>query len=85
MGMKQSKELQEVLSTVAQLQEDHDIPKSVKGKLADIAAQLQSAKEVSLCVNRILAELEEIGNDANMDAFVRTQLFNLSAMLEQLV
>ncbi|HLC67207.1 MAG TPA: UPF0147 family protein [Candidatus Nanoarchaeia archaeon] len=82
--MAKSKELQEVLSVVTQLQEDHDIPKTVKLKLGNIATQLQSG-EVSLSVNRILADLEEISNDANMDAFVRTQLFNLSAMLERLV
>lgn len=74
----------QVLQVIVDLQAEGDIPKGVKTKLGDIANQLQSAKEVSLCVNRILADLEEIGNDANIDSSVRTQLFNLAAMLERL-
>jgi len=77
-------QVKQVLQTLEDLQQDSDIPKNVKAKLGDIANQLQSAKEVSLCVNKVLADLEEIGNDANMDSFVRTQLFNVSAMLERL-
>lgn len=73
-----------VLRAIADLQQDTDIPKNVKTKLGNIAAQLQAAAEVSLVVNKVLADLDEIGNDANMDPFVRTQLFNLSAMLERL-
>ena len=78
-------DVEEVLNAIAEMRQDEDVPKGVKAKLESISEELKGVKEISLSVNKILSDLEEVMNDANIDPMVRTQLFNLATLLEGLV
>jgi uncharacterized protein (UPF0147 family) len=41
-------------------------------------------EEISLLINRILSELEELSSDMNLPMFVRTQIWSLTGILETL-
>lgn len=78
-------ETQEVLDLLSDLQQDSTVPRNVKTKLEAMRKELSSNEgELSLKVNKILSDVEEIANDINLPMFVRTQIWNLTSMLEGL-
>ncbi|MBD3208877.1 UPF0147 family protein [Candidatus Woesearchaeota archaeon] len=78
-------ETQEVVALLEELQQDNTVPRNVKIKLQEMQQQLQSDNgELSLKINRILSEVEEIANDINLPMFIRTQIWNLTSMLESI-
>ena len=77
-------ELQEVIECLEELDNDVSVPKNVKQKILDILDELKSDKDTSLKVNKSLSELDEICEDSNLQPFVRTQLWNLTTLLESI-
>lgn len=81
-----NEDVQEVIDYLSELTDDSNIPRNVKAKLNDIIKQLKSATSdnLSLTVNKLLADLDDISNDANLDSFTRQQIWSVSSMLEGL-
>jgi uncharacterized protein (UPF0147 family) len=77
-------EVEEAIEYMAELAQDSGVPKSVKAKMIVIIATLKEVKdeELSLTVNKLLADLDEMSGDANLDSFTRQQLWSISSMLE---
>lgn len=76
--------LQEVIEILKELQQDSTVSKNIKSKVAEMQKTLETCnkKDLSLKVNQILCELEEISNDVNLPMFVRTQIWHLTSKLE---
>lgn len=76
--------LQEVIEILKELQEDNTVSKNIKLKVAEMQKSLEGCKknDLSLKVNQILCELEDISNDVNLPMFVRTQIWHLTSKLE---
>ncbi len=66
------------------LQEDTSTPRSVREKLGNMINYLRTAEDDSTKVSNVLGQLEELSSDVNIPPFVRTQLFSISSMLEQI-
>jgi uncharacterized protein (UPF0147 family) len=81
--MKMDK-VKEILDLIAEMQEDSTVPKNIKQKVSEMAEELKNCpeEELTLKVNRILSTLEELSNDTNIPTFVRTQIWNLTSLLE---
>ena len=77
-------EIESVIAVIEELENDNTIPKNVKSKLNKITGILKENAETSIKVNKALHELEEIEDDINLQAFARTQLWNIESMLEKL-
>lgn len=77
-------ELQEVIDSLIELEEDPSIPKNTKQKISQMIADLKSDKDLSLKVNKSLNYLDEISSDINMPDFIRTQVWGIASMLEKL-
>ena len=73
-----------VIEAMEYLEGDITVPKNVKSKLGQIKAILQGNDEASIKVNKALNELDEINDDPNLQAFTRTQIYNIVSMLEQI-
>lgn len=71
-----------VIQSLRELEEDTQVPKNVKVRIANTLKTLEQTSELSIRISRALSELEELSDDANMQAFTRTQLFNIVSMLE---
>ncbi len=82
--IRQTDSLQGVLAAIEEMQEDSTVPRNVKMRLLEIAKLLQSDGDISMRVNKALDELDEISDDANLQSFTRTQLWNIVSMLETL-
>jgi len=76
----------DVVEIVNEIVEDPTLPKNVKAKLEEITSELKEAKskDLRLRADKCIHELDEISSDANLQPFVRTQLWSIVSMLEAL-
>ena len=72
----------EVIDALNELKDDNTVPKNVKARLENMIVVLQEKTEASIRVSRVMHEIEEIAEDANMQPFTRTQIFNVVSLLE---
>ena len=81
-----NEQLEEVVEFISELEEDSNVPRNIKAKLTEITKRLKDAsdEELSLTVNKLLSDLDEISNDANLDSFTRQQIWSITSMLEGL-
>jgi len=80
--MKNLSEFKELL--IELMDEDKYLPKNVKEKLVFISTQLNdNSTNVEQVVNGAKDILSEISDDPNIESFSRTQIWNLSSILEE--
>ncbi len=79
-------ELQDVIGTIKEILEDPALQKNIKQKLEKAVQELSGAdkKTIRLKVDKCINDMEEISNDANIQSFVRTQVWGIVSMLESL-
>jgi uncharacterized protein (UPF0147 family) len=77
-------ELKEVIELLNDLKKDVFIPKNVKDRIESTINILKDEDEVAIKVNKALHELEEVADDANLQPFTRTQIWNIVSVLEKL-
>lgn len=77
-------EFQQALTLMEDIQNDPTVSDKVKKKIGNMHKELKKSSKDnrSLKINKILAELEDISNDVNIPAFVRTQIWHMTSMLE---
>ncbi len=75
--------IQNIITALAELSTDTTVPRNIKAKLISIVEILKSENgEVSMKVNKVLGELDEISDDTNIQPYTRTQIWNIASMLE---
>ena len=79
-------EVKDVVDTIRDVLDDPALQKNIKQKLEKVIQELNSAdpKNIRLKVDKCVNDLEEISNDANIQSFVRTQIYGIVSMLESL-
>ncbi|MCA9478037.1 MAG: UPF0147 family protein [Nanoarchaeota archaeon] len=79
-----NEELSEIVEFIKELEEEGNMPKNVKAKFQGIVKELKETTEenLSLTINKLLSDLDEISSDANLDQFTRQQIWSISSMLE---
>jgi uncharacterized protein (UPF0147 family) len=75
---------EEVIQALTALKEDEGVPKNVRIKIDSIMRDLSDETDLSMKVGKSLHNLDEISEDLNLPAFIRTQIWNVSSMLEKL-
>ena len=75
--------LGDIIETLGDLKEDGVVPKNIKIKVDAIIENLSQESEISMKVNKALNELDEISDDPNLQAYTRTQIWNIVSMLEK--
>ncbi|HIG96001.1 TPA: hypothetical protein HA249_03890 [Candidatus Woesearchaeota archaeon] len=76
-------QFEEILMALTELQEDNTIPKNVKTRLTEVTTILSSKSDgASIKINKALDHLGEISDDVNLQAYTRTQIWNIVSMLE---
>jgi len=73
-----------VIEALNELKEDNTVPKNIKAKLDNMIGMLKEDTDDSIKVSRVIHEIEEITEDANMQPYTRTQIFNVVSLLEML-
>lgn len=74
-----------IIETLQEIAEDTSVPRNVKLKLAEIITVLKNQKEELLIrKDKALSGLDEIAEDTNLQAYARTQIWNVVSALEML-
>ncbi len=77
-------EIKDVIETLAELEEDATVPKNVKLKIQGIINNLKEDIEPPIKISKALSELDEIADDINLQAYTRTQIWNVVSALEKI-
>lgn len=75
---------QEILEILAEIQQEEDIEKKLLSDIKLLSHVLHEPIDMNLRVDRCRKILEDLDEDPALDMYVRTQLWNISALLEQL-
>ena len=77
--------LNELIEMINELTEDSSVPRNVKEKLKSINIILtDESREKNISINEAKDILSELSEDQNLQTFSRTQLWNISSMLEEI-
>lgn len=75
--------LKPVVDALNEMKDDSTVPKNVKAKVEKMLDILEKGEgDLNLKVNQCLNEFDGISEDANIQAFTRTQVWNVVALLE---
>lgn len=78
-------QLGEVIDVLQEVIGDSTVPRNVKAKLESSVQTLKNEKEeISLRVDKVIQDLDEIANDTNTQSYTRSQLWNILSLLESL-
>ncbi|MBW3023206.1 UPF0147 family protein [Candidatus Woesearchaeota archaeon] len=75
-------QITEVVDNMKEIYEDNTIPKNVKLKLGVVIEILEENGDISMKISKAIHELEDLVEDKNLQAYSRTQLFNVISILE---
>ena len=81
---EQVTQLDIVIKILSEIREDSTVPRNVRAKIESIINTLKEETEPSIKVNKALNVLGEIANDVNLQAYTRTQIWNVMSVLEKL-
>ena len=81
---EQISEVDVVISSLSEIQADATVPRNVRARIESVVNTLREETELSIKVNRALNELDTIASDVNLQAYSRTQIWNIMSVLEKL-
>jgi uncharacterized protein (UPF0147 family) len=74
--------LSEAVNLIQSIIDDTSSQKNIKAKMQSVINILKEDSENSIKVNKSLSALDEIANDNNIDQYIRTQIYNIVSILE---
>ena len=78
------KEINPIIEILEELKTDSSVPRNVKEKIGNTIVALKEKNDLKLRINKALHELDEIADDANLQPYTRTQIWNVVSLLEKL-
>jgi len=77
--------LDEIFEFLNELKDDNTISKNVREKISNIINVLSEDSELSLRVNKVMQNLDEISEDISLPSYTRTQIWNIVTLLENII
>ncbi len=77
--------IKQAIDELNELNGDPTVPKNVKTKINEIIKTLKEENDKSVAVHKALNDLEEASSDLNIEAYTRTQLWDVASILEKSV
>lgn len=74
--------IKDITNALSELSNDSAVPKNVKNKINQMINILEDNSELSIRINKVLNDLDEIADDTNMQAYTRIQILNIVSLLE---
>jgi len=82
--MSQKEQLTAVIDIMQDLQEDSSTSKSLKKVIEDVLKLLKQEGDIRMLCSKALEEFEKISDDSSIDPYMRTQIWNIVSMLENI-
>jgi len=79
--MKNLNDFKDLLSEI--IEDESSLPKNVILKLKNIFEEIENIENIDQSINNAKDILALVSEDPNIDSFSRTQIWNLSSMLEE--
>jgi uncharacterized protein (UPF0147 family) len=78
--------VQNIVEALQELSTDNTVPRNIKSKVEEVILILKedNGQDISIRVNKALSTLDEISDDTNLQAYTRTQIWNIASMLEMI-
>ena len=79
-------QISEIIEFIKEISDEGNLPRNVRSKFSEIVALLKmiTKDNLSLTVNKLLSDLDEVATDTNLDQFTRQQIWSISSMLESI-
>ncbi len=74
----------EIKTALKRLREDNATPKNVKEKASEMLECLSKDAEDNIKRDKLVQKLDEISNDINLKTITRTQIWQITSMVESL-
>jgi len=74
--------IDEVQDLLQSLLQDTSLSRNVKEILIEMQEELRNERDLGLKINSALQKVEDLSLDPNLSPYVRTQIWNLSTLLE---
>ncbi|MBS3064996.1 MAG: UPF0147 family protein [DPANN group archaeon] len=75
-------DLSDVNELLENLSSDNSISKSVRTILTEIKDDFRDEDNISIKIDSALQKVEDLSLDPNLNSYTRTQIWNLSSLLE---
>lgn len=82
--MNQQQTLEELIEILEELIDEEDLHPKLQAELRLLIHVLNEPIDMNLRVDRCRSIIEDLDEKPDLDMFVRTQLWNITALLEQL-
>ena len=79
-----NEDLAEILDYLNDLKDDNTVSKNVRAKIRVIISILSEDSELSLKINKAMQNLEELSEDVALPSYTRTQIWNITSLLESI-
>jgi len=79
-----NKDFEDVKAFLKELKDDSQTPKNVRLKSEEVLNILEGEGEMSMNANKAINIFEELSEDTNLEAYTRTQIWNIASLLEKL-
>ncbi len=77
-------DVNEIITALSELEQDNTVPRNIKERVQRTLTALNGNGEMSMKIDKALQELDEAADDINLQAYTRTQIWNIVSMLEKL-
>jgi uncharacterized protein (UPF0147 family) len=74
--------MQDIIDSLREVLNEGSLPKAAQTKIEEVITILEGPGDERLKANKVLFELEELSYNTTIPSFIRTQLWNVSSMLE---
>ena len=81
---EQISEVDIVVGSLNEIHEDATVPRNVRLIIESVMTCLKEDTELSTKVSKALNKLDEVASDINLQAYTRTQIWNVMSALEKL-
>lgn len=73
-----------IASAMEVLLEEQGTPKNVREKVQAMLSTIKNEGDPHIKADKLLMQLDDLQSDVNIPAYIRTQLWSISSMLEDL-
>ncbi len=80
----QTTQMDGIVNSLAEIQDDSTVPRNVRVQIQLVIATLKENNEMPIKINKAVSKLDELASDVNLQAYTRTQIWNLMSVLEKI-
>lgn len=74
---------EKIIPLIQQIADDRTVPRNIRKKCSDAIMTLNNENmELSVRINTVISDLDEVSNDPNIPMYTRTQVWNIVTALE---